>query len=454
MTTTELSRSVIETLQRKIPPHSPEVEKTVLSGILHNYQTLDDILELINENDFYLKENKIIFKQLCQMNQQGIPINLSTLCESLDKSNQLKQAGDALYLADLTDYAIGPLNTIQAAIRVKKLSIQRSAIFTLSQLVSDCYQFDIDLDFALENAQQKLYELSNYNHADNNAIHIKDATGHVIKNLILSNENALGIPSGFSDLDKITNGFKPSDLIIVAGRPSMGKTAFALSCAIKIAAQGIPVAFSSLEMSKEQIAMRAISTIARVDLHKMQQGYLSENEKRKCVEADKKFHDLPVWIDDTPAQSIIHLRNKIRLLQKKNDIQIVFIDYLQLIRTNNRHESREREVAEISSRLKALAKELNIPVVALAQLNRELEKRSDKRPILSDLRESGSIEQDADLILFLYREEVYKRDKTREEDRGIAEIIVGKHRNGKLGTAKLKYFAAFTSFANLSNIER
>ena len=440
-------------LQNQVPPHSGEAEQTILSGILLDPQLIEEIQEIVLPDDFYSPQNRTIYSCLIAMHQQEIPISLPMLYDYLAEKNQLQRAGGPEYLANLIESATGSLHAVQSARLVKKLSIQRSSIHICSQIVSNFYSIDIDLDAELENAQSNLYKLSSYNKIDNSICHIQDAVNSIINNLILSNENILGIPSGFTDLDEITNGFKPSDLVVVAGRPSMGKTAFALSCILNIAAQGIPVAFCSLEMSKEQIAMRAIATIARVDLHKMNQGYLNKNEKERCIRAAETFNDLSIWIDDTPAQSIIHLRNKIRLLQKKHDIQIVFIDYLQLVRTNNRHESREREVAEISGQLKALAKELNIPVVALSQLNRELEKRTNKRPVLSDLRESGAIEQDADLILFLYREEVYKRDKTDEKDKGVAEVIVGKHRNGKLGTARLKYFAEFTRFANLSIIE-
>ncbi|MBT8763084.1 replicative DNA helicase [Desulfohalobiaceae bacterium Ax17] len=444
-------KNIQNLLENQVPPNSVEAERIVLSGILLDPQSLEEIQEILLTDDFYSPQNRIIYSFLLQMQQQDMPISLPVLYDYLVEKNKIKQAGGAGYLFDLTAQATGSMHAEQAARLVKKLSVQRALIHICSKLISNFYKTDIDLDYELENAQSCLYHLSNYNNKNNSLCHIKDVVLSVVDNLIMSNENTLGIPSGFVDLDTITGGFKPSDLIIIAGRPSMGKTAFALTCILNIALQSIPVAFASLEMSKEQLAMRAIATIARVDLYKMQQGYLSQEEKERCAKASEIFNQMPIWIDDTPAQSIVHLRNKVRILQKKHDIQIVFIDYLQLIRVNQKMETREREVSEISQQLKSLAKELNIPVVALAQLNRELEKRSNKRPILSDLRESGAIEQDADLILFLYRDEVYRKET---EDKGIAEVIVGKHRNGKLGTAKLKYFAAYTAFANLSNIEK
>jgi replicative DNA helicase len=432
---------------KKSPPHSLDAERLVLAGIMLNCQVLDELTEILDVSDFYDHRHRVIYSHMLLMHNAQMPISFPSLYEFLREKSKLLEAGDANYLFSISDTALGAIHAIESARLVKKLSLQRQAIYRLSSLIPDFYSSDLDLDATLEDAQQCLYKLSCYDLSHNNEIHIGNAVDSIVKNIILDDENILGIPSGFDALDQITNGFSATDLIIIAARPSMGKTSFALSCILNMASYGISAYFASLEMSKNDLIMRAIASIARVDLHKMRSGYLSEEEKEMCVNAGKILSNLPIWIDDTPAQSITQLRNKLRRLQKKCNIQIAFIDYLQLLRVNYKTESREREVAEISSSLKAIAKELQIPVIALSQLNRKLEERTDKRPRLADLRESGAIEQDADLILFLYRDEVYKKNTNKK---GIAEVIVEKHRNGRLGTVELAYFAQYTLFSNLA----
>jgi replicative DNA helicase len=432
----------------KVPPHSEESEKMVLGGILLDPNLMEEISDILSPDDFYIPANKIIYSAIINLYQNNKPFDLPTLQNYLMSKKLIQKIqGGAIYLASLFDSIAAPSSALYHAKIVKKKSTIRQGIHICSGLVSDFFDpgKNDDPDKLIENAQQKLFEIS-INGQQNQAKLIGDEIEILVDNILDNNNSDIGIFSGFSKLDQIiTGGYKPSDLIIVAGRPSMGKTAFALSSALEMSLQGIPSAFFSLEMSQIQLKMRMLASLCKIDLKRIAGKFLSVAEKRKIRESVKLAKKLPIYIDDTPALTTMQIRNRARRMKKIYGIEIIFVDYLQIIKSISRkYDNREREVAEISASLKALAKELDIPVVVLSQLNRKVEERTDKRPKLSDLRESGAIEQDAELILFLYRDEVYNKNT---EKKGIAEIIVGKHRNGPLGTIELQYRPEYTLFS-------
>jgi replicative DNA helicase len=451
---------------RKLPPQSLEAEMSVLGGILIDNDAINRVLEILGVEDFYRESHRKIFQAMMRLSDQREPCDLITMTDMLKKQGELEEVGGASYLLTLVDYVPTAANIAYYCRIVKEKSVNRKLISVATEIVTRGYDEQADINELLDLAQKNIYEISENKlrpqYVPVQAV-LKEAFT-ILKTLHDRKEHVTGVPTGYVDLDQMTAGFQPGDLIIVAARPSMGKTTFALNVAEYASAdphnkKKVPSVIFSLEMGKEQLVMRFLASIAKVDFGRMRTGHFLDSDWPRLTRAAGILHDAKIFIDDTPAISVLELRSKARRLKSEHDIGLIIIDYLQLMRGGANSESRQQEISEISRSLKALAKELSVPVIALSQLNRELEKRADKRPMMSDLRESGAIEQDADVIMFVYRESVYceqcrKRDGscTQNHDRN-AEIIIGKQRNGAIGTVNLAFFGEHTRFENLSNRE-
>ncbi len=436
----------------KLPPQNVEAEQCVLGGILIEAGALLKVIEILRPEDFYKEAHGIIYSAILNLFDRNEPQDLVTVHNELKRSGQLEKVGGALYLAELTETVPVASNIEYYARLVRDKAILRRLIEKSSDIASLCYEEAQDVDDILEYAESAIFEVSQAKikqsfHKINDIL--KDSIKKV-QDLYEKKELITGVPSGFTELDKLTAGFQPSDLIIIAGRPSMGKTAFALNIAQHAAVDnGIPTAIFSLEMSKEQLALRMLCSEAMVDSNKVRTGFLSKEDWPRLITAAGNLSEAPLFIDDTPALSVLEMRAKARRLKSDQNIGLVIVDYLQLMQGKNA-ERREQEISEISRSLKAMAKELNVPVIALSQLNRKVEDRPNKRPQMSDLRESGAIEQDADVIAFIYRDEVYNRDENNPR-RGKAEIIVAKQRNGPTGTVLLAFVGKYSTFGNLAD---
>jgi replicative DNA helicase len=435
---------------KKVPPQQVEAEQSLLGGILIESDGLPAALEVLKGDEFYRDTHRIIFRAFQDLFERNEPIDLITAVDFLAGQNQLDAVGGATYLASLTEMVPSAANVAAYAKIVNEKALLRRLIQAASEIMSWCYGGGKSVEEILDHAESVVFSVTE-NRLRTSFFQIKDIVKksiEAIEKFQEYREMVTGVPSYYTDLDKITAGFQPSDLIIIAGRPSMGKTALALCIARNAAMRGkFPVGVFSLEMSKEQLAMRLLCAEARVDSHKIRTGFLGQQECVKMLNAAGLFMDAPMYIDDTPAISSLELRAKARRMKTDRGLGLIIVDYLQLMRAREGTERREQEISEISRSLKGLAKELNVPVIALSQLNRKVEERHDKRPLLSDLRESGAIEQDADVIAFIYRDEVYNRDSA---DKGIAEIHVSKHRNGPTGSIKLRYIDSYTRFENLA----
>lgn len=433
----------------KIPPQNIEAEQSVLGGILIENSAINKVTEILDVNDFYRDAHRKIFNALIDLSERDEPADLITLTNELRKKNQLDAIGGVSYLASLIDSVPTAANIEYYAKIVKEKAILRKLIETSTEIITQSYEDRGDVESFLDDAERAIFEISE-RRVKPSFYSIKDIVKEsfrTIEKLYEKKELITGVPSGFKELDRMTAGFQPSDLIIVAGRPSMGKTAFCLNIAQYAAIEkGTPVAIFSLEMSKEQLVIRMLCSEARVEGTRLRTGFLSESDWPRLTLAAGNLSDAPIYIDDTPALSILELRAKSRRLKSEHGLNMIIIDYLQLMKGRTKAESRQQEISEISRSLKALAKELNVPVIAVSQLSRKTEERHGNRPQLSDLRESGAIEQDADVILFLFREEVYNRT---EENRGKAEVIIGKQRNGPTGKVDLAFLDKFTTFKEL-----
>jgi len=437
---------------QKTLPQNIEAEQAVLGGILIDNEAIHQVLEIIEVEDFYKESHRKIFLVFLELYEQNQPIDLVTVCEALQKKQQLEEVGGATFLASLVEVIPTASNITYYAKIVKEKSILRKLITSATYIINQCVApTDENIEEILDKAEQTIFEVSE-ERIQTSYYPLKDvikSTFQTIQSITQKDSYITGIPTGFIDFDRLTSGFQPSDLIIIAGRPSMGKTAFALNIAANAASKHkIPVGIFSLEMSKEQLTTRMLCAEAKVDSKKLRSGFLAEHDWQLLIEAASVLSEAPIFVDDTPAISVLELRAKARRLKSEHNISLIIIDYLQLMKGKGGNERREQEISEISRSLKALAKELNIPVIALSQLNRKVEDRENKRPRLADLRESGAIEQDADLIVFLYRDEVYNQ-REDNPNRGMAEVIIGKHRNGPLGKVKLAFLEKFTSFENL-----
>jgi replicative DNA helicase len=439
-------------LDYKIPPQNIEAEQCVLGGILIEDGALLKVIEILKPEDFYKEAHRIIYSTILDLFERNEPQDLVTLHNALKSKGRLDDVGGPVYLAELAEAVPVASNIDYYARIVRDKAVLRRLIQKSSDIATLCYEEAGDIDEILESAESAIFELtqSKINPSFNSLREILKSSIKRVEDLYERKELITGVPSGFTELDKLTAGFQPSDLIIIAGRPSMGKTAFALNIAQHAAVDnGIPVAIFSLEMSKEQLALRMLCAEAMVDAHKVRTGFLSRDDWPKLLSAANNLSQAPIYIDDTPAMSVLEVRAKARRLKSEHDIGLIVVDYLQLMQGRGGAERREQEISEISRSLKAMAKELDAPVIALSQLNRKVEDRPNKRPQMADLRESGAIEQDADVIAFIYRDEVYNRSEDNPK-RGKAEIIVAKQRNGPTGTVMLAFVGKYSSFGNLA----
>ncbi len=439
----------------KVPPQNLEAEQSVLGTILLKDKVFGQVVETLKPDDFYRDAHKIIFEAMIELFDRSEPHDLVTVTNLLNDSNLLEEVGGAAYLATLTSIVPVTTNISSYAKIVRQKSILRKLIEVNTDIASRCYEEQGDIELLVDQAEQAIFDIAG-TQGDKNFTPIKQIVPEAFKaveQLYSRDELITGVPTGYHEIDKMTAGLQPSDLIILAARPSMGKTSFAMNIAQNAAIENkIGVAVFSLEMSKEQLVMRLLSSVGRVDSQRVRTGKLQDTDWPNLTRAVGMLGDAPIYIDDTPAISVLEMRAKVRRLASQYDIGLIVVDYLQLMSGRLATENRNQEISEISRALKALAKEHNIPVIALSQLNRSVESRSDKRPMMSDLRESGAIEQDADVISFIYRDEVYNKEESNP-NKGIAEIIIGKQRNGPTGTVKLTFLNQFTMFENLSHYD-
>ena len=442
---------------QRLPPQNLEAEMSVLGGVLLENEALNRALEILMPTDFYRESHRKIFKALIRLSERNDPADLVTLTAELGKHGELEEVGGGTYLATLVDYVPTAANIVYYCKLVKEKSVARKLIEVSTDIATRGYEGG-DMEEILDQAEKSIFEIAE-NRTRPSYYPVRDIlkdTFKTIEKLYDRKELVTGVPTGYHDLDKMTAGLQPSDLVIIAGRPSMGKTAFALNLveyATTHADNNVPAVVFSLEMSKEQMVQRLLCSVAKVDAGRLRTGHLGESDWPKLTMAAGQLSEARIYIDDTPAISVLELRSKARRLKAEHGLGLIIVDYLQLMRGSN-SENRQQEISEISRSLKALAKELQLPVIALSQLNRSLESRTDKRPMMADLRESGAIEQDADVIMFVYREAVYCEDcKSREKtcEKGHdkdAEIIIGKQRNGPIGIVHLTFRGEFTRFEN------
>ena len=440
-----------ETRALKIPPHSIEAEQAVLGGLLLDKDALIKVVERIVADDFYRQDHKLIFNAISALDAQGKPFDLVTVAEWLESHQELDQAGGLAYLSDVAENTPSASNIASYADIVRKRSVLRQLISATTKIGEAVFNpMGQSSDEILDFAEQAVFEIAEQEtRGKRNYKNIQDLLANALDRAdeLYQKQNPItGVATGFDDFDERTAGLQAADLIIVAGRPSMGKTAFAINVAEHAAIKAqLSVVVFSMEMPGEQLAMRMMSSLGRVDQHKVRTGKLHNDDWPRLTSAVKIFQDAKLFIDDTPALTPAELRARCRRISREHKLDMIIIDYLQLMHIPGTAENRATEISEISRSLKAMAKELNVPVVALSQLNRALEQRPDKRPVMSDLRESGAIEQDADVIVFIYRDEVYDEDSA---DKGIAEVIIGKQRNGPIGTVKLTFLGQYTRFEN------
>jgi len=434
----------------RIPPQSLMAEEALLGGVMLENEALTQVTDYVKEVDFYRPGNREIFSSILTLAKNQEPIDLVTVADHLKQRKKLDAVGGSGYLSSLVDNVHTAANLTSYARIVKNKSLLRSLISTSTDIIEQSYGEIEDVDTLVDQAERSILEVAR-NRGQSEITPINEIVKRsfaAIDAAYRSNSTITGVPTGFSKIDNLTSGFQRSDLIIIAGRPSMGKTSFALNIAQNSAANpdsSSKVAFFSLEMSKEQLVTRLLCSQSEINAQTLRGGLLKDEDWPRLSAAAAVVSELPIYIDDTSAISVMEMRAKARRLKNDKGLDLVFVDYLQLMRGDG--ESREREISEISRSLKAMAKELDIPVVALSQLNRSVESRPDKRPQLSDLRESGAIEQDADVIMFVYRDEVYNKDNP--ENAGLAEILVRKQRNGPTGVAEMRFFGEFTTFRDI-----
>jgi replicative DNA helicase len=442
----------------KLPPHSIEAEQALIGGLMLDNAAWDRIGDQVSEADFYRDDHRRIFRHISRLVSQGKPADVVTVFESLEKSNESEAAGGLAYLGEIANSTPSAANIRRYAEIVRERGVLRKLVTVGDEIASSALNpKGRDAKELLDQAEKKIFEIAEAGARHQTGfVPLQPLLGQVVDRIqeLYEREHhtdITGVPTGFHDLDMKTSGLQPGDMVVVAGRPSMGKTAFALNIAEHVGVETrLPVAIFSLEMPGTQLAMRLLSSVGRLDQHRVRTGRLNDEEWQRLSYALGKLHDAPIHIDETGAINAIDLRSRARRLAREygGKLGLIVIDYLQLMSgTGNSNENRTTEISEISRSIKALAKELSVPIIALSQLNRSLEQRPNKRPIMSDLRESGAIEQDADLIIFLYRDEVYNPDS---QDKGVAEIIIGKQRNGPIGTVRLTFIGEYTRFENFA----
>lgn len=442
----------MSTVFDRVPPFSLEAEQSVLGAMFLEREAVLVAAEILQPEDFYRDAHRYIFEAILELEEKGRPADLVTVTETLRQQGRLEDVGGLAYVTTLAQSVPTAANVEYYARIVEEKSILRRLIREATRIVQNSYEATDEAAAILDEAEQAILRISQYrNHSG--FFPVKDlisAAYDRIEYLYQNKGGVTGIPTGFKDLDRLTAGLQPSDLIIVAARPAMGKTSFALNIALHVALEAkIPVAIFSLEMSREQLIMRMLSSEAGIDGQRLRTGFLDEEDWLLLTTAMARLSEAPIYIDDTPNITVMDIRAKARRLVQEQGQALILLDYLQLVNSRRSFESRQQEITEISRGLKALARELQVPVVALSQLSRAVEQRQDKRPVLSDLRESGAIEQDADVVAFIYRDEYYNPDT---EKKGIAEIIIGKQRNGPTGLVQLAFLKDSMRFRDLSYI--
>jgi replicative DNA helicase len=438
----------------RIPPHSIEAEQSVLGGLLLDNSAWDKIADFVKPEDFYRYDHRLIFQHIARLISGSRPADVITVFESLSSANKADEIGGISYLNALAQNTPSAANIRRYAEIVRDRGILRKLISVSDEISGSAFNPQgKEVKQMLDEAESKIFAIAEEGSRGTQGFQeIQPLLTQVVERIdeLYNRENPndiTGVPTGFVDLDRMTSGLQPGDLIIVAGRPSMGKTAFSVNIGEHVSTDsGLPVAIFSMEMGGSQLAMRMLGSVGRLDQHRLRTGRLNDEDWPRLTHAIQKMNDAQIFIDETPALSSIELRARSRRLARQcGKLGLIIVDYLQLMSANSPGENRATEISEISRNLKALAKELNCPVIALSQLNRSLEQRPNKRPVMSDLRESGAIEQDADLILFIYRDEVYNPDSP---EKGMAEIIIGKQRNGPIGSVRMTFLGQFTKFEN------
>lgn len=435
----------------KVPPHSIDAEQSVLGGLMLDNRAWDQVVDRLRGDDFYRNEHRLIFHVMSRLLSQSKPIDVLTVSDALRELHELEQVGGEVYLFELANNTPSAANISAYADIVRERSVLRQLISAAGDIADNAFNSQgrsiLEL---LDAAEQRVFSISEQGNRGSGPLNIKDfltKTMDRIDTLFHSGTSITGVPTGYHDFDEMTSGLQPSDLVIIAGRPSMGKTTFAMNIAEHVAIKSrSPVLIFSMEMPGEAIVMRLLSSLCRIDQLRIRTGKLADEDWPRISSTVSMLSDAPLFIDDTPGLSPAEMRARARRLAKEHgQLGMIMVDYLQLMQVPGHNENRTAEISEISRSLKGLAKELKVPVVALSQLNRGLEQRADKRPIMSDLRESGAIEQDADVIAFIYRDEVYNENSP---DKGTAEIIIAKQRNGPIGKLRLTFMGQYTCFEN------
>ncbi len=436
-------------------PHNLEAERCVLGAILLHNGAFNLAAELVDSGDFFRDAHRRIFDKMVALNERGQAIDFVTLKEELIRAGELDEVGGPAYVASLVDGVPRSANVEYYARIVKEKSTLRSLIQSANRIAAQAYEADRDADVLLDEAERAIFEIAERRIREGfvSLGDLVQSSFTTIERLQERKGLVTGVPTGFKDLDDLTSGFQPSDLVIIAARPSMGKTSLVLNIAAHVGVrEGLTVGIFSLEMAKEQLFLRMLTSEARIDAHRFRTGFLSERDYGRLSATLGTLAEAPVYIDDTAALGVLEMRAKARRLMAEHGLHLLVVDYIQLMQGRGRFENRQQELASISRALKQLAKELGVPIVALSQLSRAPEARADRRPQLADLRESGALEQDADLVLFIYRAELYDKEETRPEDQGVAEIIIGKQRNGPTGTVRLTFIKEYTRFENLARV--
>ena len=437
----------------RVPPHSIDAEQAVLGGLMLDQQALEKIMDVLAYTDFYRRDHQLVFKAISELAAKNRPYDAVTLGEWFDAHALGEQMGGTSYLVELAQTTPSAANIRAYAEIVRDKSVLRSLIDVGTQIAEDGFAPGTrETPELLAEAEQRVFKIADQNRSGRrDVVSMKDAMREayeILQQRYETQGSVTGLPTGFTDFDEMTAGLQPSDLIVLAARPAMGKTTLALNIAEYAALKSKKaVMVFSMEMSSSQLAFRLMSSIGRINANRLKTGQLEDEDWSRVTMATRLLSESRIFIDDEPALSPAKLLSKARRIKREHDLGLIVVDYLQLMQVPGNTENRATEISEISRSLKAMAKELNVPVIALSQLNRGLESRTDKRPIMSDLRESGAIEQDADIIMFIYRDEYYHKDSA---DKGLAEIIISKHRNGATGMLKLKFFGEYTRFDNLS----
>ena len=436
----------------KVPPQSVEAEQSVLGGLLLDNQSWDRIADILTADDFYRREHRLIFNAIAALCEESSPADVVTVSEWLERSGELEHAGGLAYLGSLANNTPSAANIVAYAAIVRENSVMRELVRAAGEISGAAYAPEgRSANELLDYAEKRIMDISEKGHRRGDFQPLNTLLSKAvdrIDTLFRSKSSITGVATGYTDLDDMTSGLQPSDLIIIAGRPSMGKTSLAMNIAENAAVgHKIPVAVFSMEMPGTQLALRMMASLGRINAHRVRTGKLDDDDWPRLTSAVSLLNEAPIFIDDSPGLTPMELRARARRLKREHGLGLIIIDYLQLMQSTERNEeNRATEISNITRALKGLAKELDVPVIALSQLNRSVEQRQDKRPVMSDLRESGAIEQDADLILFIYREEVYERDTPRK---GIADIIIAKQRNGPVGDFRLTFLGQYTKFENL-----